>query len=198
MNSGKDLGSTLKALPDGEFYTVLSDAINQRAAMSAVRIPLLSLVASGPTLSAAIRSAVSDEAAATAVARAHIETAARQALFTHPHYEAADVADVLGSQDKNRRSLASRLRNRGDIIGYLVAGRHLYPAFQFDVATARVRPVVADINRRLDAKNDPWAVASWWLSPSGWLADGTSPADLAVAGGQDDTIRTIADDLLED
>lgn len=198
MTVDHDLGRDLQALPDGEFYNVLAEAIQHRESMSAVRIPLLSLVASGPTLSAAIGSAVSADAAATAVARTHIETAARQSMFEHPHLEAADVADMLRSRDKNRRSPASRLRERGDIVGYEVAGRHLYPAFQFDATTAKVRPIVADVNRSLDARNDPWGVGSWWLSPSGWLPDATSPADLAVAGGGDETIRAIADDLLAD
>lgn len=197
MGVDNDLGSSLQALPDGEFYNVLADVISHRAAMNSVRDPLLSLVASGPTLSAAIRSAVSDDAAATAVARARIETTARQALFDHPHYEAADIADALGSRDKNRRSMANKLRERGVIVGYRVAGRYLYPAFQFDTAAARVRPIVAETNRKLDAKHDPWAVASWWLTPSAWLADDASPADLA-ATGHDDTIRAIADDLLAD
>src|SRR5699024_4028797 len=164
MSVDNDLGDSLQELPDGEFYNVLADAISRRAAMSSVRDPLLTLVASGPTLSAAIRSAVSDDAAATAVARARIETTARQALFDHPHFEAADIADVLGSRDKNRRSMANKLRERGDIVGYQVAGRHLYPALQFDSTDDRLRPMIAAANPALDAKDDQWAASSRWLS----------------------------------
>ena len=72
------------------------------------------------------------------------------------------------------------------------------PGFQFDAETAKVRPLVAEINHLLDARHDPWGVGSWWLSPSGWLPNGQSPADLAVLGGQDEVIRDIAGDLLAD
>lgn len=108
------------------------------------------------------------------------------------------MSPTLRSRDSNRRSPASRLRDRGDIVGYEIGGRYLYPSFQFDAATAKVRPVVSEINRLLGAKHDPWGVSSWWLSPSGWLTEGQSPADLAAAGGHNDQVRAIARDLLAD
>lgn len=61
-----------------------------------------------------------------------------------------------------------------------------------------MRPLVAEINHLLDAKHDPWGVSSWWLSPSGWLTEGQSPADLAAAEGHDEAVRAIARDLLAD
>lgn len=198
MSIDHDLGAELRALPDGAFLALLADEVGRRESMSSVRDSLLSLVASGPTLSASISSAVPAHTVAEAVARARIETSARQAIFEHPHLEASDIADVLQSRDSNRRSPASRLRERGDIVGYEIGGRYLYPSFQFDATTAKVRPVVAEINQLLDAKHDPWGVSSWWLSPSGWLEDGESPADLAAAGGHEDHLRAIVHDLLED
>lgn len=196
MTIEHDLGSELRALPDGEFFSLLAREVQSRESMSSVRDVLLSLVVSGPTLSASIAAAVPAHTVTTSIARAQIETAARQAIFEHPHFEPGDVADVLRSRDSNRRSPASRLRERGDIVGYEIGGRYLYPTFQFDAATAKVRSVVAEVNQLLDAKRDPWGVGSWWISPSGWLEDGLSPADLAVEGGQDDKIRAIARDLL--
>ncbi|UZG60433.1 hypothetical protein [Rhodococcus opacus] len=198
MSIDHDLGAELRALPDGEFFTLLAREVTSRESMSSVREALLSLVASGPTLSASIAAAVPAHAVTASIARARIETAARQAIFEHPHLEAADVADVLRSRDSNRRSPASRLRERGDIVGYEIGGRYLYPSFQFDAATAKVRPVVAEINHLLDAKHDPWGVSSWWLSPSGWLPEGQSPADLAAVEGHDEEVRAIARDLLAD
>ncbi|MFC0451731.1 hypothetical protein [Rhodococcus jostii] len=198
MSIDHDLGAELRALPDGEFFALLAREVANRESMSSVRDALLSLVASGPTLSASIASAVPAHAVTESIARARIETTARQAIFEHPHLEASDVADVLRSRDSNRRSPASRLRERGDIVGYEIGGRYLYPSFQFDSATAKVRPVVAEINQLLNAKHDPWGVSSWWISPSGWLQGGQSPADLAAEGGQDDRIRDIAHDLMAD
>lgn len=195
MTVERDLGRELRALPDGEFFSLLAREVESRESMGSVRDVLLSLVVSGPTLSQSIAAAIPPHTVTTSIARARIETAARQAIFEYPHLEPSDVADVLRSRDSNRRSPASRLRERGDIVGYEVGGRYLYPSFQFDAATARVRPVVAEVNRLLDARHDPWGVGSWWLSPSGWLDEGRSPADLAVEGGQDDRIRAIARDL---
>ena len=198
MSIDHDLVAALRALSDGEFFTLVAREVTDRESLSAVREVLLSLVASGPTLSASIAAAVPAHAVTASIARARIETAARQAIFEHPHLEASDVADVLRSRDSNRRSPASRLRERGDIVGYEIGGRYLYPGFQFDADTAKVRPLVAEINHLLDAKHDPWGVSSWWLSPSGWLPEGQSPADLAVLGGHDEVIRDIAGDLLAD
>ena len=198
MSIDQDLGAALRALPDGEFFALLAREVTDRESMSAVREALLSLVASGPTLTASIVTAVPAHAVTESIVRARIETAARQAIFEHPHLEAGDVADMLRSRDSNRRSPASRLRERGDIVGYEIGGRYLYPSFQFDAATAKVRPIVVEINHLIDAKNDPWGVSSWWLSPSGWLREGQSPADLALLGGHDAVIRDIAGDLLAD
>ncbi|MDJ0363016.1 hypothetical protein [Rhodococcus sp. H29-C3] len=195
MTVEHDLGQELRALPDGEFFSILSREVQSRDSMRSVRDVLLSLMVSGPTLSESIAAAVPAHTVTTSIARARIETAARQAIFEHPHLEPGDVADVLRSRDSNRRSTASRLRDRGDIVGYEIGGRYLYPSFQFDAATAKIRPVVAEVNHLLDAKHDPWGVGSWWISPSGWLDEGLSPADLAVEGGQDERIRAIARDL---
>ncbi len=104
MSIDHDLGAELRALPDGAFLALLADEVGRRESMSSVRDSLLSLVASGPTLSASISSAVPAHTVAEAVARARIETSARQAIFEHPHLEASDIADVLQSRDSNRRS----------------------------------------------------------------------------------------------
>ncbi|GAA0415178.1 hypothetical protein Acor_78620 [Acrocarpospora corrugata] len=49
------------------------------------------------------------------------------------------------------------------------------PAFQFQ-ESGRPRPLVLRINRLLEADEDPWGVAGWWLGPNAWL--GTVPAQL--------------------
>jgi hypothetical protein len=62
------------------------------------------------------------------------------------------------------------------------AGTRL-PAFQFR-ADGQPHPVVAAINLLLDAGEDPWGVADWWLGPNAWI--GAVPAD--VLGRLDDQI----------
>jgi hypothetical protein len=58
-----------------------------------------------------------------------------------------------------------------------------FPAFQFG-ADGQPRPVVAIINRLLNAEDDPWGVADWWLGVSAWV--GAAPAD--VLGQVDDQL----------
>ncbi|GAA0983672.1 hypothetical protein GCM10009555_055930 [Acrocarpospora macrocephala] len=48
------------------------------------------------------------------------------------------------------------------------------PAFQF--RERRPRALVLRINRLLEADEDPWGVAGWWLGPNAWL--GSVPAEL--------------------
>ncbi|MFE2109451.1 hypothetical protein ACFXAF_26820 [Kitasatospora sp. NPDC059463] len=43
------------------------------------------------------------------------------------------------------------------------------PAFQFDDVSGLPRPVVVAVNRLLDADDDPWGVADWWLGTNAWL-----------------------------
>ncbi|WP_405003260.1 hypothetical protein OHV13_01730 [Kitasatospora purpeofusca] len=43
------------------------------------------------------------------------------------------------------------------------------PSFQFDGASGRPLPVVVAVNRLLDADDDPWGVADWWLGANTWL-----------------------------
>jgi hypothetical protein len=65
-------------------------------------------------------------------------------------------------------------------------GTQQWPAFQF-AASGPPRPPVPVINRILDADDDPWGTADWWLGHNQWL-DGV-PARL---------IGQVDDDLLVD
>ncbi|MFF5443917.1 hypothetical protein [Streptomyces sp. NPDC012888] len=42
------------------------------------------------------------------------------------------------------------------------------PDFQF-TADGTVHPVVREVNLLLDADEDPWGAADWWLCPNAWL-----------------------------
>lgn len=41
-------------------------------------------------------------------------------------------------------------------------------------------------------------MASWWLNPTDFADDPRSPAALAVAGGHDQDLRDMADDVTQD
>ncbi len=54
----------------------------------------------------------------------------------------------------------------------------------------RVHSVVARVNHLLGARDDPWGVASWWISDHPRLG-GACPRDL-VGSGQEDTLIALA------
>lgn len=64
----------------------------------------------------------------------------------------------------------------------------LFPAFQFDETSGRVRGVVADVNATLNAKEDPWGVASWWVSEHARI--GVAPMTL-VGNGSEASLRLL-------
>jgi hypothetical protein len=81
--------------------------------------------------------------------------------------DAEAAATVLGSQaETNLRQYANLQRQRGDLLGVPRLNTYLYPEFQFDLARRCIHETVCTINQLLDAKNDPWGVASWWTTPS--------------------------------
>lgn len=116
------------------------------------------------------------------MSRIAIESGVRRSVLDEGALGAVEVAELLASNGRNTRDRASRLRRKGELLGVDVAGRVLYPAFQIDAARAALRPGVGEANQLLNALEDPWGVASWWLSPHGRLRDGQRPADLALEG----------------
>jgi hypothetical protein len=63
------------------------------------------------------------------------------------------------------------------------------PRFQFD-DEGGVLPPVSEVNRSLDAADDPWGVASWWLSPHAGLH--AIPADAVRTDSADDVVAAAA------
>ena len=127
---------------------------------------------------------LSDRAAAL-LQSMRIEQDARDAVLREGVADADQVGQWLGGSGTAIRDKASKARRAGKLLGLDVNGRTKYPIFQIDPAQARIRPGVAEANTQLNAKADPWGVASWWLSPSGWLPDGQRPADVAIAGDRE-------------
>jgi hypothetical protein len=62
------------------------------------------------------------------------------------------------------------------------------PVFQFDAASRPIR-VVLDINAVLDADDDPWGAADWWLGRNAWL--GRAPAE-SLGRVPDETLLGMA------
>ena len=119
-----------------------------------------------------------------------IRTEARRAVLDIPMLRSSAVAEALGLSGVNTREAASGLRRRGVLLGVAPSastGSYLYPSFQLDPVERRVIPVVATVNRHLGAVDDPWGVASWWVSPHPRLG-GAAPMDLVATAGADDLL----------
>lgn len=125
-----------------------------------------------------------------------IKAEAHRVILGQELMDSSAVGVALGMTGVNKREAASDLRRSGALLGVPERrNKYLYPGFQIDVEHQRVHPVVAEVNRLLAAKDDPWGVASWWVSDNPRLG-GVSPQDLvgtvdeeklvAVATGDDD------------
>ena len=103
------------------------------------------------------------------------------------------VTEALRAGGKNTREVASRLRREGVLLGVLPPGAraYVYPAFQIDPVAGRLRPVVATVNTTLGAANDPWGVASWWVSPDDSLDEGRAPMHLVGTDVEDDLLVLV-------
>lgn len=64
------------------------------------------------------------------------------------------------------RSFTKRLRDSSQVIALKTGRTFVYPLFQFDPGTHRVRDVVAQTNSRLLAAQDPWGALAWWTTPN--------------------------------
>lgn len=97
--------------------------------------------------------------------------AAQERLFTAPMVDA-------------RERLAT-----GDLVVLERGSERVAPAFQFD-ADGWILPSVAYVNTALNAADDPWGVASWWLTPHAALH--AIPAD-ELRVGSSDNVMAAAD-----
>lgn len=201
----QQLSEQLADLGDAQLVGVIDKALANRPGLRLIRDDLLAVLQVGLTADQ-IRTALAHvggpvhPSAQEVAAQLRIEGAARAQILGFAMLDAAQVADLLGSAGANRRQAASGLRKAGKLLGLDDAGRVRYPAFQIDAARARVRPIVSELNNRLDARQDPWAVASWWLLPHARLPKGRSPAELAARdrAADDQLLRTLATSLIGD
>lgn len=107
-----------------------------------------------------------------------IKAEARRAVLSIDMLDSTAVAELLGATGQNRREAASELRRRGQVLGVPISGRkYVFPAFQFDPVDRTVIREAAAVNAHLNARTDPWGVASWWISAHPRL-DGQAPRHL--------------------
>lgn len=128
---------------------------------------------------------VLDDVGQTLVAQARLQGEAIQTIWREPMLEPKDAAVALGAKATNREKVR-QYRERSWLLG-LPSGRgYLYPAFQFDQDRREVFAEVRAVNERLEAANDPWGVASWWISRHARL--GARPAELVGTDQGDDLV----------
>lgn len=86
-------------------------------------------------------------------------------LAEHGALTAEEVAELAGSQAANRRQTAHRWRAAGTAFAVEHRDGLLFPAFQFDQTTGRLRPEIADVLSRLPDGLSGWVWALWWDKP---------------------------------
>lgn len=87
-----------------------------------------------------------------------------------------DVRSVQAAAEAEVLSTCIQIEDRQR--GCLVLPGMMAPQFQFDAA-GRLLPIVSEINALIEADDDAWAAASWWISIDSHLG-GRRPADLVM------------------
>ncbi|QBJ96392.1 hypothetical protein ERC79_10750 [Rhodococcus sp. ABRD24] len=112
--------------------------------------------------------------------RAHTRADQRQSVIDRLETVKSGVAGaILAPHAKETRSAVQKRRQSGELIGLPIGTRpdYVYPLFQFDRSRHSVKDLVAYANKMLDAANDPFGAASWWLTPSSTVLDGHTPLE---------------------
>ncbi len=167
---------------------VMLPATSGRELVDAVRVA---------TASEAVRIALAGQpahiiSAADVLERARLHGQVQNRILQERMLEADAVGALLGSQsESNRRQYANTQRLRGELLGIPRKNAFLYPEFQFDTKRNCVYETVREINKQLDAKDDPWGVASWWTTPSERL-ENRAPKDL-LGTDEEPNLKLLAD-----
>jgi hypothetical protein len=112
-----------------------------------------------------------------AVLQARRNAEAREAMIQEfGVLSSTGVAELAGSQAKNRAALANRWKQEGRLFSVQHHGATVFPGFQLDAA-GRPLPVIAEVIARLGSRGSEWELALWFVSETGWLG-GRRPVDL--------------------
>ena len=132
---------------------------------------------------------VLDDVAQVVVTQSMLKGEAIQTIWQQPMLEPKDAAVALGARATNREKVR-QYRERSWLLGLPVGRGYLYPAFQFDAERRDLFPEVRSVNERLDAADDSWGVASWWVSRHARL--GERPVELVGTDRADDLVAVAA------
>ena len=136
---------------------------------------------------------VFDELEWTVTASARLEGEAIRTIWREPMLKPGAAAVALGARVSNREKVR-RLRRRSSLLGVPHGNGFLYPAFQFDSVRLAIFSEVQAVNERLKSSEDPWGVASWWMSQNARL--GCRPVDLVGTDRADD-LPAVAEAMTE-
>lgn len=136
---------------------------------------------------------VIDAAGLVEMAQAKIRGEAIAAIWRVPMLEPKDAAVALGAKPTNRERVRQH-RERSWLVGLPRDRGYMYPAFQFDLLRREVFSEVRYVNELLGAANDPWGVASWWISKNARID--AAPMEF-VGTDRSDDLRAVAAGLLE-
>jgi hypothetical protein len=129
---------------------------------------------------------VIDEMEHSAMLQARLRGESVDTIWREAMVESRDAASALDARAGNREKVR-QYRQRSWLLGLPWGRGYLYPAFQFDVERRTVFPEVRRVNELLRAVDDPWGVASWWISLNARL--GERPMDLIGTGRADDLVE---------
>lgn len=110
---------------------------------------------------------------------------------------AKDVAKTMGSDETYASQSTANLRTRRQILGVwspAIRG-YVYPAFQFDPETGRVRKEMLELLKKVPAEKHDWPLLFWLTSPHPVLGS-LSPREWMESGRNSAGLIQAADDFL--
>lgn len=134
-----------------------------------------------------------DEIADSVLRQAKIAGEAMGSIWEYPMLAPSAAALALGAKPGNREKVRT-YRLRSWLLGLPRRRGYVYPRFQFDPKSLELFSEVQSANEVLGAADDPWGVASWWISSNERL--GCRPAELVGTERASDVVRA-AQALLE-
>lgn len=157
-------------------------------AFQARRLEIVRDVAGGPREVQGVEDVLN-----TSARQAALAGAALGRIWQERMLNPAAAAVALGAKPTNREKVR-QYRKRSWLLGLPRDRGRLYPAFQFDRDQKNVNAHARRVNEMLGARDDPWGVASWWVSSNDLLA--AAPRDLLGTPRADEVVRA-ANSLLE-
>ena len=129
---------------------------------------LLTLLASRRELAGQVGGSpreIFDATAYRELIQARLRGEAMETIWQVPMLEPNGAAVALGAKPANREIVRQR-RMRSWLLGLPRGRGYPYPVFHFDHLREDIFPRVRSVNELLGAVDDPWGVASWWVSPN--------------------------------